>query len=398
MTVFQSFQMALSNIMARKVRSLLTMLGIIIGVVAVIVIIGLGNGLEKYMVDSFQSMGTDLLTVNVTGRGSTRNITVDEMYGIVEDHPENFKSVSPIVSMRGAVKIESETYDSTSVTGIGEDYLAMKQYSLSEGRFVSFVDISKRHDVAVIGSYVNSTYFGDNGLGKTLRINGKQFEIIGVLEQDADTPEEGGTDDAVYIPYSVAAKLSGIKNLSSYSFAMVSEDDVKASKQIIDDVLFKVYADQDAYSIISLNELLSMMSSTIDIMISILAAIAGISLVVGGIGIMNIMLVSVSERTREIGIRKALGAKRHNIMQQFVIEAATTSAIGGLIGIGLGYALSSLAGKIIMIALDTQIDVSPSLSSALGAFAISAGIGILFGYLPARKAAMLNPIDALRYE
>lgn len=398
MTIFQSFHMALSNIMSRKVRSLLTMLGIIIGVVAVIVIIGLGNGLEKYMVDSFQSMGTDLLTVSVTGRGSTRNITVDEMYGIVEDHPENFKAVSPIVSMRGAVKIESETYNSTSVTGIGEDYLSMKQYALSEGRFVSFVDITKRHDVAVIGSYVNSTYFGDNGLGKTLRINGKQFEIIGVLEQDADTAEEGGTDDAVYIPYSVAAKLSGIKNLSSYSFAMVSEDDVKASKQIIDDVLFKVYADQDAYSIISLNELLSMMSSTIDIMISILAAIAGISLVVGGIGIMNIMLVSVSERTREIGIRKALGAKRHNIMQQFVIEAATTSAIGGLIGIGLGYALSSLAGKIIMIALDTQIDVSPSLSSALGAFAISAGIGILFGYLPARKAAMLNPIDALRYE
>lgn len=398
MTIFQSFQMALSNIMARKVRSLLTMLGIIIGVVAVIVIIGLGNGLEKYMVDSFQSMGTDLLTVSVMGRGSTRNITVDEMYGIVEEHPEYFKSVSPTVPLRGAVKIESETYDSTSVTGIGEDYLEMKQYELDEGRFVSYVDISKRHNVAVIGSYVNSTYFNNNGLGKTLRINGKQFEIIGVLVADADVPEKGSTDDAIYIPYSVAAKLSGTNNISSYSFAMVSEDNVKASKQVIDDALFKVYADQDAYAIISLNELLSMMSSTIDIMISILAAIAGISLVVGGIGIMNIMLVSVSERTREIGIRKALGAKRHNIMQQFVIEAATTSAIGGLIGIGLGYGLSSLAGKIIVIALKTQIDVAPSFSSAIGAFAISAGIGILFGYLPARKAAMLNPIDALRYE
>lgn len=398
MTVFQSFQMALSNIMARKVRSLLTMLGIIIGVVSVIVIIGLGNGLEKYMVDSFQSMGTDLLTVNVMGRGSTRNITVDEMYAIVDNNPEYFKSVSPLVSIRGAVKIDSETYNSTSVTGTGEDYLAMKQYVLSQGRYVSYIDISRRHNVAVVGSYVSNTYFNGSALGKTLRINGKQFEIIGVLEADADEPEEGGTDDAIYIPYSVAAKLTGTNNISSYSFAMVSEDDVKASKQVIDDALFKVYADQDAYSIISLNELLSMMSSTIDIMISILAAIAGISLVVGGIGIMNIMLVSVSERTREIGIRKALGAKRHNIMQQFVIEAATTSAIGGLIGIGLGYALSSLAGKIIVIALDTQIDVAPSFSSAFGAFAISAGIGILFGYLPARKAAMLNPIDALRYE
>ena len=142
----------------------------------------------------------------------------------------------------------------------------------------------------------------------------------------------------------------------------------------------------------------SMMSSMINIMITILAAIAGISLVVGGIGIMNIMLVSVSERTREIGIRKALGAKRKHIMRQFVIEAATTSAIGGLIGIALGYGLSNIASQIILIALDTEIAVNASFSAALGAFAISAGIGILFGYLPARKAAVLNPIDALRYD
>ena len=398
MTLYQSFLMAISNIMSRKVRSLLTMLGIIIGVVAVIVIIGLGNGLEKYMVDSFKSMGTDLLSVNVFGRGSTRTISVDDMYEILDDNPEYFTVMSPTVPLSGAVKIGNETVKRTTVTGTGEDYMVMKQYNLSQGRFINYVDISKRHKVAVVGAYLNNEFFGGEAVGKTMRINGQVLEIVGVLEAETDEIEEGGTDDAVYLPYSTAAKISGNNTISSYSYAMVSEDDVKAAKQVIDDVLFDVYGDQDAYMIISMTELLSMMSSTIDIMITILAAIAGISLVVGGIGIMNIMLVSVSERTREIGIRKALGAKRHNIMQQFVIEAATTSALGGLIGIGLGYALSSLAGKIIMIALDTELQVTASFSAAFGAFAISAGIGILFGYLPARKAAMLNPIEALRYE
>ncbi len=398
MTLYQSFLMAISNIWSRKVRSLLTMLGIIIGVVAVIVIIGLGNGLEKYMVDSFQSMGTDILSVNVMGRGSTRSISVDDMYQILDDNPKYFKAMSPTVPLNGAVKIGNETINRTSVTGTGEDYMTMKQYTLNQGRYINYIDIKIRHNVAVVGAYVNNEFFNGNAIGKTLRVNGQVLEIVGVLEAETDEIEEGGTDDAVYLPYSTAAKLSGNTTISSYSYTMVSEDDVKAAKQVIDDVLFEVYADQDAYMIISMTELLSIMSSTIDIMITILAAIAGISLVVGGIGIMNIMLVSVSERTREIGIRKALGAKRHNIMQQFVIEAATTSAIGGLIGIGLGYGLSSLAGKIIMLALDTELQVTASFSAAFGAFAISAGIGILFGYLPARKAAMLNPIDALRYE
>ena len=398
MSLYQSFLIAISNIMARKVRSLLTMLGIIIGVVAVIVIIGLGNGLEKYMVDSFQSMGTDLLSVNVMGRGSTRTVSVDDMYDLLDNNPAYFKAMSPTVALNGAVKIGSETINRTGVTGIGEDYMTMKKYTLSQGRFINYVDITKRHKVVVVGAYVNDEYFNGNAIGKTLRINGQVLEIVGVLEAESDVPEEGGTDDAAYLPYSTAAKLSGSNTISSYSFALVSEDDVKAAKQVVDDVLFDIYGDQDAYMIISMTELLSMMSSTIDIMITILAAIAGISLVVGGIGIMNIMLVSVSERTREIGIRKALGAKRHNIMQQFVIEAATTSALGGLIGIALGYALSSLAGKIIMVALDTEIQVTASFSAAFGAFAISAGIGILFGYLPARKAALLNPIEALRYE
>jgi putative ABC transport system permease protein len=398
MNFYKSFQLAISNIWARKIRSLLTMLGIIIGVVAVIVIVGLGNGLENYMVDSFKSMGTDQLTVNIFGRGSTRTISVDEMYDLVDDHPEYLNAVSPQVPLGGNVKIGTETPSYTSVTGVGEEYLVMNKLNLDYGRFISYADTDRRNKVAVVGAYINNEWFAGNALGQTLRINGQLYDIIGVLTAETDEIEEGGSDDVIYVPYSVAAKSTGIRNISTYSFGIVDEAFVKESKQIIDDKLFSVYGDQDAYRIISLSELLSVMSSMVDIMITILAAIAGISLLVGGIGIMNIMLVSVSERTREIGIRKALGAKRHHILQQFVIEAATTSAIGGLIGIGLGYALSNLASRIILIALEEEIVVSASASSTFGAFAISAFIGILFGYLPARKAARLNPIDALRYE
>lgn len=398
MTFLQSFQMAISNIWSRKVRSLLTMLGIIIGVVAVIVIIGLGNGLETYMVDSFQSMGTDLLTVNVIGRGSERSVSVSEMYALAEEHPNYFTAVSPMVGINAQVKLGTEVMKNTSVTGVGEDYMDMKKFELKDGRFLSFMDIENRQNVIVVGSYIDETWFNSESVGQSLRLNGQLFEVVGVLAQESDEIEAGNADDVIFLPYSVAAKLSGFNAIATFSFAMVDEEEVKASKQIIDTKLFDIYGDDDAYNIISMSELLGMMSSMIDIMITILAAIAGISLVVGGIGIMNIMLVSVSERTREIGIRKALGAKRRHIMRQFVIEAATTSAIGGLIGIALGYGLSSVAGQIIIIALDTEIAVNASFTAALGAFAISAGIGILFGYLPARKAARLNPIDALRYD
>lgn len=398
MTFLQSFQMAISNIWSRKVRSLLTMLGIIIGVVAVIVIIGLGNGLETYMVDSFQSMGTDLLTVNVIGRGSERSVSVSEMYDLADENANYFTAVSPLVGINAQVKLGTETLKNTSVTGVGEDYIDMKKFELIDGRFLSFMDIENRQNVIVIGSYIDETWFNSDAVGQSLRLNGQLFEVVGVLAQEADEVEAGNADDVIFLPYSVAAKLSGFNAISTFSFAMVNEEEVKASKQVIDTKLFDIYGDDEAYNIISMSELLGMMSSMIDIMITILAAIAGISLVVGGIGIMNIMLVSVSERTREIGIRKALGAKRRHIMRQFVIEAATTSAIGGLIGIALGYGLSSVAGQIIIIALDTEIAVNASFTAALGAFAISAGIGILFGYLPARKAARLNPIDALRYD
>lgn len=397
MSFVQSFKLAIKSIMASKVRSLLTMLGIIIGVAAVIVIVGLGNGMETYMKDSFASMGTNILTVNVMGRGSSRSIDVDDLYAFVEENKEYFEAVSPTVNVNGSVKIGNETLKYTTIMGTGEDYISMKQYSLDSGRYIEYIDILRRNKVCVVGNYIDDTYFLGDSLGKSLKINGNTYTIIGVMSEEAES-EEGSTDDIVYIPYSNASKISYISNISSYNFSVVSEDNISVSKQLLENKLYDVFGSDNAYSVISMAEILDTMSSMIKVMVTILASIAAISLVVGGIGIMNIMLVSVSERTREIGIRKALGAKQKHIMRQFVIEAATTSALGGFVGILLGYMLSYIATSIVVVALDTDLKVIPSTFAVFGAFTISVAIGILFGYLPAKKAAKLNPIDALHRE
>ena len=395
MSFFQCFQLAVKNIMASKVRAILTMLGIIIGVGAVILIVGLGNGMEIYMTQSFQSMGTDTLTLSIYGRGSSRSVDVYDLYQLVEDNPEYLKALSPEVNA-GNVKVGNESLSYTSALGVGEDYASIKKYEMAQGRFLQYVDILKRNKVCVVGSYVNQEYYGGDALGKTIRINGNVFTIIGVLEVIGDNTEHS-TDNQVLLPYSTAAKLSW-GSINSYTFQIVSEDTVSQSKLVIEDYLTEAFGGDSAYQLISMSEILDTMTQMLNVMITILAAIAAISLVVGGIGIMNIMLVSVSERTREIGIRKALGAKQRHILSQFVIEAATTSAIGGVLGILLGYGMSSIATFLIVNLMQEDLAVIPSSSSVIGAFAISAAIGILFGYLPARKAARLNPIEALRYD
>ena len=398
MKFWESFQLALSNIKGSKMRSFLTMLGIIIGVCAVIVIVGLGNGMQKYMEDSFAEMGTNTLTVNIMGRGSSRSVSEEQMYEMVAKNSDYLEALSPTVSMSGNVKIGTETSSATSVSGVSEDYFSMKGYEVAQGRGLQYVDIADRKKVCVIGSYLNQAYFGGAAVGEKLKIGENQFTIVGVMAQEADTMEEGGTDDCVFIPYSTAARFSFTGTIGSYLITVVDENQAAACVTLVEDELYDVFEDDSAYTVVSMAEMLDTMNAMINVLITILAAIAAISLVVGGIGIMNIMLVSVTERTKEIGIRKALGAKERYILRQFVIEAAVTSAIGGVIGIIMGYGLSSVASTIIVVLLETAVTVSPSAGSVIMAFGISAGIGVLFGYLPAKKAASLNPIDALRYD
>ena len=399
MNLVETFQMAVQNILGSKMRTFLTMLGIIIGVCAVIVIVGLGNGMQGYIEDSFADMGTDSLTVTIAGRGSSRTVSEEEMYQLVEDNGDVFKQISPTVTMSGAVKIGSDTLTATAVSGVSEDYFSMKGYEIAQGRGLQYTDMTGRKKVCVVGQYLNQAYYGGSAVGQTLKVGGTTFTIVGVMAMEGTDLEEGGTDDCVFVPYSTAARLSFTGTISSYTITVQDTDHIAEDKTTLENALYQIFEDSDAYTVGSMAEMVEEMNSMVNMVIYILAGIAAISLVVGGIGIMNIMLVSVTERTREIGIRKALGARESAIMRQFVIEAATTSALGGELGIALGFGLSAAATAIVANVMpDTPITVSPSMAAVLIAFGVSAGIGIAFGYLPAKKAAVLNPIDALRYD
>ncbi len=364
MSVTQSLRMAVKSILSNKVRSLLTMLGIIIGVAAVIVIVGLGNGMQVYMRETFDSLGVNLIGVQTWSPGDTRAVSEEDMYQLVEDRPDLLSMVSPVVSLGGA-KVGDEFLNSTQVSGVSEDYAKINRDEVEQGRYLQYVDILRRSNVCVIGSYINDTYFSGDGLGKTVK---------------------------------VAGKLAGQGDFGTYYFSAASEDVAIQATNAIRVKLLEIYGDNSYFYVQSATEMMDQMNAMTNVMVAILTAIAAISLVVGGIGIMNIMLVSVTERTREIGIRKALGAKRRHIMMQFIIEAGATSAIGGLLGIAMGYGLSAVASAMIVAGLGEEMSVVPTMNSVLTAFGISAGIGIFFGYLPARKAARLNPIDALRYD
>ena len=396
MSILESLELALKNIVSSKVRTLLTMLGIIIGVAAVIVIVGLGNGLEGYVTDSFSDLGTNTLTVTVMSRGSTRSLDAEDMYALVEENSQYLDLCSPTVSMSGYVKIGSETVSTTSSLGVSEDYLEIAGVSVASGRGLQYSDMATRAKVCVIGAYLNQAYYGGSAVGQTLRVGGQSLEIVGVLEQQDEDLEEGGSDDCLYLPCTTAERISG--EASSYTITMKDENYIDESVAALEASLYEVFASDDYYTVTSMAEMLETMTSIINILVGVLAGIAAISLVVGGIGIMNIMLVSVTERTREIGIRKSLGAKERYIIQQFVIEAAATSALGGVIGILFGDGLSMVATTVIARVMEESLTVAPTLGAVALAFGISVGIGILFGYLPAKKAARLNPIDALHYD
>ncbi len=404
----QSFLLAVKSLAVSKMRALLTMLGIIIGVAAVIVIISLGDGMQKLMSDQFDKLGANLIQVSVFSSGSSREATVDDMYQLVEKNPKYLSAVSPYVSVSASsVRTPNGTFTPSNLLGVSEDYAEIRALTLDQGRFLQYVDVLRSQKVCVVGSYVNQEYFGGAALGRTLGLNGYSYTVVGVLAETAES-RKGTEDDSVLIPYTNAEKLNSVAGAASYyqvyMLSGTSKDTATAARSIIEKRLDTIYGvndgDSTPYMVVTSAEMLDMMNTMMDTMMVVLVAIAGISLLVGGIGIMNIMLVSVSERTREIGIRKSLGAKHRDIRGQFIIEAATTSAIGGVIGIALGVLMANLAGVLIesLLSGDAEFTAVISLGAISVAFGVSVGVGVLFGYLPANKAAKLNPIDALRYE
>ena len=392
--MLQSFKLAIRSIWGNKMRSFLTMLGIIIGVAAVIILVSLVNGYMGSVVESFASMGVNQINVNVTNL-SSRSLDVDEMYSFYDEHTDLFDGLSPNVTVSTTIKHRDDSLTSTSVAGRSEQYLEIKDYKLEQGRNLSYADIAARQKVCVIGAYVAQELYGgaEKALGETLKVGGYAFKIVGVVEaQDEDDLEQGGTDDFVWLPYSVAVKMSRNANISSYTFTIIDTTKAEECKTQIENYLYEIFKDDDLYRVTAMSEMLDSLNEQIAMMSGMLGGIAGISLLVAGVGVMNIMLVSVTERTREIGIRKSLGADKSVIMRQFVIEAAVTSSLGGLIGILIGCVATTAVGAAV------GINATPTPAAIIISFSVSVGIGLLFGYMPASRAANLNPIDALRSE
>ena len=390
MSFKQSFILAIKSLSSSKMRAFLTMLGIIIGVAAVIILVSLVDGFKNNMLDQFNSLGANTIAVSIQSRGGTRTVSVEDMLALCDEYPNVLLAASPNVTAGGKAKIGTEEL-SSSITGVSENYLDVTTTTVEQGRFLTFNDVNTRQKVCVVGSYISKEFFGGNAVGESLKINGNTFKIVGVFEEAADSTE-GSSDDKIIIPYTTVRSITRISFVSSYTFAAVDENKSEQAKSVIETYLLSIFNSDDYYTVISMAEMLDMVDELTGQITLILVGIAGISLLVGGIGIMNIMLVSVTERTREIGIRKSLGARRFDIMSQFVVEAATTSAVGGVVGILLGIAVSYAAGALM------NLKVTPSPVAILIAFSFSAAIGIMFGYFPANKAAKLNPIDALRHD
>ncbi|MGM0396458.1 MAG: ABC transporter permease [Bacillota bacterium] len=383
-------KLALASIFSNKMRSFLTMLGIIIGTSAVIILVTLAQATTDSVTENIEGMGTNILSVSIMGSGNDTSLDYEDSLEIA--NIEGVDSISPIVSGQATLKYELNSTDIT-IEGADEGYAPVRGQNVSSGRFIHFLDIENRHKVILIGTEVSEDLFGfADPLGEQVKVNGTNFTVIGVLEKSESTIG-GSSNDKALIPISTAErffKSPGVKSINIQAESPEAVADVQAQAELF--LLRMFNNDQEAYRILNQTDMLSTIGEVTAILTMMLGGIAGISLVVGGIGIMNIMLVSVTERTREIGIRKAIGAKRKDILSQFIIEAAVISGIGGLIGVVLGiigsYIISNLMG----------LQMTLIFSILIISFLFSLAIGMFFGIYPANKASRLKPVDALMYE
>ncbi len=392
MSFSQCLKMAIKSIMSNRIRSLLTMLGTIIGVASVIALMAIGQGTTNTITDTIASAGTDIVTLTIPGRGDKR-LEPEELEAFVSENETYFTAAVPVISSSATVKNGNKnTEGTTSLTGTGPAYQSIRDVELESGRYITDIDIAQRKRNAVVGTYIKQELFGGmNPIGQKIKINGEPFNIVGVIEE-ADDSESGGADDAVVIPYSVATRILGNARMSTYTLQLTDENLHDVATAVLENFLYDKFSDEDAYRVMDNASLIESLNDAMSTMVAMLAGIAAISLVVAGIGIMNIMLVSVTERTREIGIRKAIGAKRKNILLQFLVEAIMISSLGGVVGIAVGMGLGALMGSLM------GIEATPGIGTVMLSFGFSMAMGIFFGFYPANKASKLNPIDALKFE
>lgn len=405
MNVSESFLSALDSLLANKMRSVLTMLGVIIGVAAVIALMSIGNGVNQSITSEIQSIGVNLIfvTTDFDNSGGYNALSVDDVEALSD--PLNAPALKEVAASVGGTQevVFGGSSKRTSVSGVTPNYFEVNNLTdFDSGDVLTQQDDDTRARVAVIGYDLAEDLFEDQfPIGQSLKINGVSYEVVGVLEEAG-----GGFDDSgsnVYIPLSTAQSRlytdrtrQGGKAVSAISAQAISEEATEQAIEELTETLRQqhgiAYANEDDFSIISQSDLLATFDVITGTLTAFLGAIAGISLLVGGIGIMNIMLVSVTERTREIGIRKAVGALKRDILVQFLMESVLLSLLGGLIGMALGWAISQLAGQ--AIDLETVVDAS----TVMLATGFAMGVGLVFGIYPAWRAAGLRPIEALRYE
>ncbi|MFZ5807111.1 MAG: ABC transporter permease [Verrucomicrobiota bacterium] len=405
MKISFAVRIAFRSLWRNKMRSTLTALGIIIGVGAVIAMVSIGNGARTQVEDQIASLGQNVVVIFSgsrsaggvrSGMGGAGTLSLEDAEAIQREIPQII-NLSPEVSKSAQVIAEGQNWY-TRVQGESPDYFAIRQWAFEEGQSFTEQDVRSAAKVAVIGATIRKQLFGsENPVGKIIRVNNVPFTVVGLLEKKGLSVMGMDQDDALIIPYtSVMKRITNETNLRAILAQVGEPQDMAPAQKSIENLLkqrHRITDDKpDDFTVHNQEEITKTATETSRIMTVLLGAIAGVSLVVGGIGIMNIMLVSVTERTREIGIRMAVGARQHDILLQFLIEAIALSAIGGIIGIATGIATSEIISAV------AKWPTLISMDSILLALICSGAVGIFFGYYPARKASRLQPIDALRYE
>ncbi|MFP3155552.1 ABC transporter permease [Lachnospiraceae bacterium ZAX-1] len=383
----QAMKMAISSIRSNKMRSFLTMLGIIIGVMAVTLLVSLVQGATSSVTEQLSSLGGSNLICYV--QKTTPRLELEEVMALEEN--DEIGLVSIYNSGNATVKAAGNKED-VSLTGMNRNYQILNQIELESGRFLSDTDSEYRLSNCIVGSGVAKNLFGNTDvLEETIRVNGKDFTIVGILKEEGAT-SMNTNDSTVFLPFETAQRLLGTSGIISFDVSAASEKQVEQAEKTVNRFLMDKLG-EDNYTVFNMGSMLDMVTSITNLLGYLLGGIGGISLFVGGVGIMNIMLVSVTERTREIGIRKAIGAQRGDIIVQFLIESVVLSLMGGFIGI-----IVSAGVLAIVNVFATDYHFAITLSVAMIAVGFSIGVGVLFGIYPARRAARLKPIDALRFD
>jgi len=388
-TLIESIRVAWLGIAGNKLRTFLTMLGVIIGVAAVIALVSVGQGAQAQATSQIQALGSNLITV--MPRGTAYRIEEKDLDQLRQRFPQIAYILPAVSSSQATVKSDTDTVK-VDIEGTGADYPAVRERGVQTGSFFSAEDVETRRRVAVLGTTTVTNLFGagSDPIGRSIRVLNQTFTVIGVVEKKGTGMGGQDQDDRIIVPYTTLGRIMGLNRIPSLTLKTNSSEDSAEATQAVTDFYVAKFRNADAVRVQSQDQLLETVGSITQIFTLLLGAIASISLAVGGIGIMNIMLVSVSERTREIGIRKAIGAKKRDVLLQFLIEALILSVTGGAVGIAVGSlgaaGLSSVMGFKTLVTLD----------SIMVSFSFSLGIGVIFGFYPALRASALDPIVALR--